>query len=53
MRKTSLLLLFVLVAPGTAFGQSGAGYVRACYATAYDQIEEALERLHRFMQRHG
>jgi aminotransferase len=43
----------VAVVPGTAFGQSGAGFVRACYATAYDQIEEALERLHRFMQRHG
>jgi aminotransferase len=43
----------VAVVPGSAFGQSGAGYVRACYATAYDQIEEALERLHRFMQRHG
>lgn len=43
----------VAVVPGSAFGQSGAGYVRACYATAYDQIEEALKRLHRFMQRHG
>jgi aminotransferase len=43
----------VAVVPGTAFGQSGTSYVRACYATAYDQIEEALERLHRFMQRHG
>lgn len=43
----------VAVVPGSAFGQSGAGFVRACYATAYDQIEQALERLHRFMQRHG
>lgn len=43
----------VAVVPGSAFGESGKGFVRACYATAYDQIEEALERLRRFMQRHG
>ncbi len=43
----------VAMIPGTAFGDSGAGFVRASYATAYNQIEEALERLHRFMQRYG
>ncbi len=43
----------VAVIPGTAFGACGAGFVRACYATAYEQIEEALERLQRFMARHG
>lgn len=43
----------VAVIPGTAFGESGAGFVRACYATSFEQIEEALERLQRFMQRHG
>jgi aminotransferase len=43
----------VAMVPGSAFGQSGAGYVRASYATAYEKIEQALERLHRFMQRHG
>jgi aminotransferase len=43
----------VAVVPGSAFGPSGAGHVRACYATAYEKIEEALERLHRFMQHHG
>lgn len=43
----------VAVVPGTAFGASGEQHVRACYATAYEQIEEALERMHRFMQRHG
>jgi len=43
----------VAVIPGTAFGACGAGFVRACYATAYEQIEQALERIHRFMQRHG
>src|SRR5262249_26762962 len=30
----------VAVVPGTAFGASGAGHVRACYATAYEKIEE-------------
>ena len=39
--------------PGSAFGQSGVGYVRASYATAYEKIEQALERIQRFMRRHG
>ncbi len=43
----------VAVVPGGAFGDSGKDFVRACYATAYEQIEEALERMYRFMQRHG
>ncbi len=40
------------VVPGTAFGPSGAGHVRVCYATAYEQIVEAMERIERFVQRH-
>jgi aminotransferase len=43
----------VAVVPGDAFGPSGAGYVRACYATAMGQIEEALERVERFVRRVG
>ena len=43
----------VACVPGTAFGACGAGHVRCSYATAYDQIEQALERLARFAQRHG
>ena len=43
----------VAVVPGDAFGASGAGFVRASYATAYEQIEEALNRIERFMRRHG
>jgi aminotransferase len=39
----------VAVIPGEAFGPSGAGFVRACYATSMDQIEEALERIERFV----
>lgn len=40
------------VVPGTAFGPSGAGHVRACYATAYEQIVEAMDRIERFASRH-
>lgn len=43
----------VAVVPGNAFGPGGEGFVRCCYATAYEQIEEALQRMERFMQRHG
>lgn len=43
----------VAVVPGSAFGEAGKGYVRCSYATAYEKIEEALERMYRFVQRHG
>jgi aminotransferase len=43
----------VAVVPGNAFGPGGDGFVRACYATAYEKIEEALQRMERFMSRHG
>jgi len=39
------------VVPGTAFGPSGAGHVRVCYATAYEQIVEAMDRIERFVSR--
>ncbi|HJX61435.1 MAG TPA: aminotransferase class I/II-fold pyridoxal phosphate-dependent enzyme, partial [Dehalococcoidia bacterium] len=41
----------VVVVPGSAFGACGAGHVRACYATPYEQIEQALERIARFVGR--
>jgi len=43
----------VAVVPGSAFGAGGEGFVRCSYATAYEKIEEALERMARFVQRHG
>ena len=43
----------VAVVPGNAFGPGGEGFVRCCYATAYEQIEEALQRMEKFMNRHG
>jgi aminotransferase len=42
----------VAVVPGRAFGPSGVGFVRMSYATAYEKIEMALERLAAFVQRH-
>ena len=42
----------VAVVPGTAFGQYGEGYVRCCYATSLADIEEALNRMGRFVERH-
>jgi aminotransferase len=43
----------VAVVPGSAFGPGGEGFVRCCYATAYEKIEEALRRIEMFMNRHG
>jgi aminotransferase len=42
----------VAVIPGSAFGPSGEGHVRACYATSYEQLEEALVRIGRYVERH-
>ncbi len=42
----------VAVIPGSAFGPSGAGFVRMAYATAYAKIEIALERIGRFVEKH-
>ncbi len=39
------------VVPGIAFGPSGAGHVRVCYAAAYEQIVEAMDRIERFVDR--
>ncbi len=43
----------VALVPGSAFGAAGAGFVRASYATSKPNIEIALERMRRFMRRHG
>ena len=43
----------VAVVPGSAFGAAGEGFVRCCYASSYEQIERALERIGRFVQRVG
>jgi aminotransferase len=39
----------VAVVPGTAFGENGRGHVRACFATGYEQIITACDRVERFV----
>lgn len=43
----------VACVPGTAFGDSGEGFIRCCYATAVDKLSEALKRIERFTKRHA
>jgi len=42
----------VLVVPGTAFGDCGAGFVRATYASSVENIIEAMKRIKRFVEKH-
>ena len=39
----------VAAIPGSAFGPSGEGHLRASYATSFEGIEEALVRIERFV----
>jgi aminotransferase len=41
----------VAVVPGSAFGDCGEGFVRACYAASMANIEEALTRIDKFVKR--
>lgn len=43
----------VAVIPGSAFGERGKGHVRMCYASPYNLLEEALERIGNFVVRHS
>ncbi|HUV15429.1 MAG TPA: aminotransferase class I/II-fold pyridoxal phosphate-dependent enzyme [Pelolinea sp.] len=40
----------VAVVPGSAFGPGGEGFARCSYATAFDQLEEALDRIDQFVK---
>ena len=40
----------VAVVPGTAFGESGEGFVRCCYATSREELNEALGRIRKFLE---
>ncbi len=40
----------VAVIPGEAFGPSGDGFVRACYAVSMEKLETAVERIDRFVR---
>ncbi len=40
----------VACVPGSAFGASGEGFVRCCYATGIEQIKVAMERIGEFVE---
>ncbi|HLF77811.1 MAG TPA: aminotransferase class I/II-fold pyridoxal phosphate-dependent enzyme [Dehalococcoidia bacterium] len=42
----------VAVVPGSAFGPGGRGHIRICYAQDYNLLEEALQRIARFVALH-
>lgn len=35
----------VVTSPGSAFGEGGEGFIRICYASKYENIKEALDRM--------
>jgi len=39
----------VAVVPGSAFGASGEGFVRCCFATGLDKLKEAMDRIAEFV----
>jgi len=43
----------VAVVPGSSFGSYGEGYIRISYAAAYDQLEEALNRIEKAVKKLG
>lgn len=43
----------VAVVPGNAFGESGEGFVRVSYAYSLRHLMEAVEKITRFLERHG
>jgi aminotransferase len=41
----------VAVVPGNVFGASGEGYIRCSYASSLEQLQEAIKRIKRFLER--
>ena len=41
----------VAVVPGTAFGKSGEGFVRASYCYSVEHLKEALKRIENFLKK--
>ncbi|HEY8990684.1 MAG TPA: aminotransferase class I/II-fold pyridoxal phosphate-dependent enzyme, partial [Luteolibacter sp.] len=39
----------VAAVPGSAFGTSGEGFLRCCYATAFDDLRVAMDKMERFV----
>ena len=42
----------VALVPGTAFGESGEGYVRCSYSYSIESIQEALKRVEKFVNKY-
>jgi len=42
----------VAVLPGSEFGRYGEGYIRCSYATDYKRIEEAMDRIEKFLKKY-
>lgn len=42
----------VAVVPGRSFGDAGTDFVRCSYATSYEKIQQALERIDIFLKNH-
>lgn len=40
----------VAVVPGTAFGESGEGFIRCSYATSIEELKIAIERIEKFVK---
>jgi aminotransferase len=41
----------VAIVPGSAFGENGKGFCRACFATSYEHLIEAAKRMERHVQK--
>lgn len=41
----------VAVVPGNVFGESGEGFVRASYASSLEQLQEAVKRIGRYLEK--
>jgi aspartate/methionine/tyrosine aminotransferase len=40
------------LAPGSAFGPEGEGYVRWCFASSIERLDDGVQRLEKFMHQH-
>ena len=43
----------VAVVPGSAFGESGEGFVRCCFATSLVKLQEAMNRIEAYVKKLG
>lgn len=41
------------LAPGSAFGPEGEGFVRWCFASSIERLDDGVRRLARFLREHG